>query len=39
LNQNGKVILEAETLHVCTGLDEKPRRLPEELAEKLRSIQ
>src|SRR5882672_5466708 len=35
LNQNGKLILEAETFHVCTGLDEKPKRLPEELAEKL----
>jgi len=36
LNQNGKVILEAETFHVCTGLDEKPKRVPEELAEKLK---
>jgi acyl-CoA thioester hydrolase len=36
LNQNGKLILEAETFHVCTGLDEKPKRLPEELAEKLK---
>jgi acyl-CoA thioester hydrolase len=35
LNQNGKLILEAETFHVCTGIDEKPKRLPEELAEKL----
>ena len=24
------MILEAETFHVCTGLDEKPKRLPEE---------
>ena len=39
LNQNGKLILEAETFHVCTGRDEKPRRLPEELAEKMRSVQ
>lgn len=38
LNQNGKLILEAETFHVCTGLDEKPRRLPEALAEKLRAL-
>jgi acyl-CoA thioester hydrolase len=38
LNQNGKVILEAETFHACTGLDDKPRRLPEELAEKMRQI-
>ncbi len=36
VNQNGKLILEAETFHVCTGLDEKPKRLPEELAEKLK---
>lgn len=25
---DGTPLLEAETLHVCTGLDEKPRRLP-----------
>jgi acyl-CoA thioester hydrolase len=30
-NQTGIVILEGETLHVCTGLDEKPKRLPEAL--------
>jgi len=36
LNQDGKLILEAETFHVCTGLDEKPKRIPEELAEKLK---
>ena len=34
-NQNGKLILEAETFHVCTGLNEKPKRVPPELAEKL----
>ncbi|HTV42683.1 MAG TPA: thioesterase family protein [Candidatus Sulfotelmatobacter sp.] len=38
LNQNGKLILEAETFHACTGIDEKPRRLPEELAEKMRQF-
>lgn len=38
LNQNGKLILEGETFHVCTGRDEKPKRLPEELAEKLRHL-
>lgn len=38
LNQDGKLILEAETFHVCTGLNEKPRRLPEELAEKFRAL-
>jgi len=35
LNQHGKLILEAETFHVCTSCDEKPKRLPEELAAKL----
>jgi acyl-CoA thioester hydrolase len=35
LNQDGKLILEAETFHVCTGLNEKPKRVPEELARKL----
>ena len=38
LNQNGKLILEAETFHVCTGLDEKPKRVPEELVERLKSL-
>lgn len=38
VNQNGRLILEAETFHVCTGLDEKPKRLPEEIAEKLRAL-
>jgi acyl-CoA thioesterase FadM len=37
LNQNGKLILEAETFHACTGIDEKPKRMPEELAAKLKS--
>jgi acyl-CoA thioester hydrolase len=36
LNQHGRLILEAETFHACTGLDEKPRRLPAELTEKLK---
>ena len=34
-NQHGKLVLEAETFHACTGMDEKPKRLPEELAAKL----
>ncbi len=38
LNQNGKLILEGETFHVCTGRDDRPKRLPEELAEKLRQL-
>ena len=33
--QTGKLILEAETFHVCTDLNEKPKRVPEELAAKL----
>jgi len=37
-NQNGKLILEAETFHVCTGLNEKPKRVPPELAEKLAAL-
>jgi acyl-CoA thioester hydrolase len=36
LNQNGKLILEAETFHACTGVDEKPKRMPTELSEKLK---
>ena len=32
------LILEGETFHVCTGLNEKPRRLPEELATKLNNF-
>lgn len=35
LNQDGKLILEAETFHCCTSLDEKPKRLPENLVAKL----
>ncbi len=35
LNEAGTLILEAETRHVCTGLDEKPKRLPEELVKLL----
>jgi acyl-CoA thioester hydrolase len=35
VNQDGRLILEAETFHVCTGLNEKPKRIPEELAGQL----
>ena len=35
-NQHGKIVIEAETFHACTGIDEKPKRMPEELAERLR---
>jgi acyl-CoA thioester hydrolase len=36
LNQAGALILEAETMHACAGLNEKPKRLPEDLAKLLR---
>jgi acyl-CoA thioester hydrolase len=36
-DQTGKLILEGETFHVCAGLDEKPKRLPDELAEQLKA--
>ena len=36
VNQDGKLILEAETFHACAGANGKPKRLPEELAEKLK---
>ena len=36
LNQHGQLLLEAETVHACTGREEKPRRLPPELVEKLK---
>lgn len=35
LNQDKKLLLEAETFHCCTSRDEKPKRLPAELLEKL----
>lgn len=35
LNQDGRLILEAETMHCCTRRDEKPKRLPPEMVEKL----
>src|SRR5580693_6343101 len=35
LNQDGKLILEAETFHACTNREEKPKRLPGTMTEKL----
>jgi acyl-CoA thioester hydrolase len=35
VNQSGKLVLEAETFHACAGVNEKPKRLPAELAGKL----
>ena len=37
-NQHGKLVLEAETFHACTGIDEKPKRMPEELTAKLKPL-
>jgi acyl-CoA thioester hydrolase len=37
LNQDGKLILEAETFHACTSREEKPKRLPSELVQQLLS--
>jgi acyl-CoA thioester hydrolase len=34
--KSGAPILEAETFHACTGFNEKPRRIPETLAELLK---
>ena len=34
-NQNGTLILEGETIHVCTSIEEKLKRLPEELVAAL----
>lgn len=31
LNQSGVLLVEAETFHVCTSMEEKPKRAPEEL--------
>lgn len=33
--RDGRLILEAETFHVCTTLAEKPQRVPEDLARRL----
>jgi acyl-CoA thioester hydrolase len=35
LNQAGALVLEAETFHVCTGRNGKPRRLPGDLLAQL----
>jgi len=34
LNEAGKLFVEAETDHVCTSIQEKPKRIPVELVEK-----
>jgi len=35
LNQDGKLLLEAETFHCCTSRDDKPKRLPAEMVAKM----
>jgi len=35
LKEDGTVIVEGVTKHVCTTRDEKPKRLPKEIVEKL----
>ena len=36
LHESGRLLVEGSTVHACTSLDEKPKRIPEELAEALR---
>ena len=38
LKEEKILILEGETFHVCAGVNEKPKRLPEELAAKLENF-
>jgi acyl-CoA thioester hydrolase len=38
VNQNRKLILEAETFHACTSRDEKLKRLPPEITEQLQPL-
>ena len=37
-NQDGKLILEAETFHACTSRDEKPKRMPEAFVAQLKLL-
>ncbi len=36
LNESGKSLVEGKTFHVCVSAEEKPKRLPPELIEKLK---
>jgi len=38
LHADGRVLTEGETRHVCAGIDEKPRRMPKELTERLQEF-
>lgn len=35
ISQTGQLIVDAETRHVCTSREDKPKRLPEQLVERL----
>lgn len=35
LHEFGRLLVEGSTIHACTSLDEKPRRIPDELAAAL----
>ena len=37
LNREGRELVEGTTVHACTGIDDKPRRLPEGLASALQA--
>ena len=37
LNQAQVLLVEGETGHVCTGVNEKPRRAPDDIIEKLKA--
>lgn len=37
LKSGGDLLAEAETLHVCAGMDEKAKRLPEELISRIQT--
>lgn len=39
LNQNAAVLIEAQTTHACTDTSDKLKRMPEELAEKLKAYE
>lgn len=36
-NQRDELLIEAHTVHACTGVDDKLKRVPAELAEKLQT--
>ncbi|MFO1489027.1 MAG: thioesterase family protein [Verrucomicrobiota bacterium] len=37
LNQSGAVLVEADTFHVCTTVQDKPKRLPADLVARLQA--